>query len=110
MEDFLPLLITILIGVVPIVFSGKKSRKNIRYNTPEPPSVRLEKPLIQEFSDSTDNAKTVTVSPASEVAPMPGMSTSDTSATSEKGGKVPLKIDPKKLVIYSEIMRPKYLE
>ena len=116
MEDFLPLLITILIGVVPIVLSGKKSRKNIRKNTREHID-QMEKPLFQELPDSTDNTKPITVSPATEVVPATAPATSPAIATdmstsniSEKREKVPYKVDPKKLVIYSEIMRPKYLE
>lgn len=116
MEDFLPLLITILIGVVPIVFSGKKSRKNIKKDA-RVPSVELEEMYerrhVKKIEDDntfrdysgTDNVKSVTTLPWTEVVDLEPLVNE-----SEKRGKVPFKIDPKKLVIYSEIMRPKYLE
>lgn len=116
MEDLLPLLITILIGVVPIFFNSKKSAKNIRKNTREHRD-QMEIPLFQELPDSTDNTKPVTASPATEVVPAtapviaPVTSPAIAPATSpEKREKVRYKVDPKKLVLYSEIMRPKYLE
>lgn len=116
MEDFLPLLVTILFAVIPIVFSSKKNKKNIKKDAPVP-SVELEEMYerrhVKKIEDDntfldysgTDNVKSVTTLPLTEVVDLEPLVNE-----SEKRGKVPFKIDPKKLVIYSEIMRPKYLE
>ena len=93
---------TILIILIPIAF--KLIGKKLEQAGQEP--VLSEHPLMQEVQEPVEKVKKQS-KPLKKEKPVVKVAT---PILKEEQPKEKEKIDPKKLVIYSEIMKPKYME
>jgi hypothetical protein len=104
-------LITVLIIAAAIIFkvvgknlksaAGDEVFPHVPFEPEDVPSVEEEKPLFEEAQIAL---------PAKPVQTKPSVRKPEVPILVEEEPQEKEKIDPKKLVIYSEIMKPKYLE
>ena len=104
-------LITVLIIAAAIIFkvvgknlksaAGDEVFPHVPFEPEDVPSVEEEKPLFEEAQRAL---------PAKPVQTKPSVRKPEVPILVEEEPQEKEKIDPKKLVVYSEIMKPKYLE
>ena len=135
MEDFITTILTIIFFLLPVIFGGKKRRKVNRTPRNEAPAPIFQEESIEDYLKRIggDPVKGPTLYEAEEnltgeigseveeevseiieqekPAPQPVISSEEISdkELENKGGNRK-KIDPKDMIIYSEILKPKYQE
>ena len=106
-------MIGLLFVLIPLIFTliGKKLEKAGKESADEvgeAPSMPEAFPSLEKFAPEREAERAL--KPEAEPEPMPKQKPSHTQSASQspKQKEKSEKIDPKKLVIYSEIMKPKF--
>ena len=106
-------ILTLLLFLLPVIFKliGKKLE-----NSGQPEKAQKVRELLQTFGEEEpeavfdDDGQITEVKPVIMEAPQPKPAKKRKPMLEEPEERKREKIDPKKLVIYSEIMKPKYTE
>lgn len=120
--------LTILLGLALLLFQGysekkkkeaAKTKKNIISNEPfsnepffftnEPEPERKPDPVV-EIHEETDVPQNIHYKPIEIVPPEQDIFSAEEIKDHEEATEKPFVVDPRQLVIFSEIMKPKYLE